>query len=95
MIQAGTTAKLFTSYNIASFTDNGAGDFTLSFTVPFASASEYAVVASSFYGADTRSTAYTSQTTQPTATTINILTLSAGGGGVDNDPTTVLCVGRR
>ncbi len=40
---AGTTA-LWGSENVSSLTDNGGGDYTVTWAVPFATASSYAVV---------------------------------------------------
>ena len=38
MTCAGGTPSIVSSYNVASITDNGSGDFTVNFTIPFANA---------------------------------------------------------
>ena len=94
VIQAGGTGKLHSSYNVASYTDNGDGDHSLSFVIPFASASQYAVLCSSaninnqmFNGTD--------ESNPPLATSLRVLTINASNVLVDVDPTMVMCVGRR
>ena len=43
---SGTTA-LFGQENVSSLTDNGAGDYTVTWAIPYAGASQYAVTMSS------------------------------------------------
>lgn len=94
VIQAGTTGKLHSSYNVASYTDNAAGDHTLTFVVPFGGANEYAVHCGSANG--TNQMGHVSDSSNPpTAASVRVLTINASNVLVDVDPTTVLCVGRR
>ena len=94
VIQAGTTAKLHSSYNVASLTDNGAGDFTLTMAVAFASASHYAVLAAQANSGDFIAV-WTDRNNLPTANTIRVVSPDASNTLTDYDPTLVLAVGRR
>jgi len=92
VIQAGETGKLHSSFNVASYTDNGAGDHTLTYNISFASASDYVVVGS----ANTNVTgAYTADGSPPAAGSARIVTANTSAALVDSDPTTVIAVGRR
>lgn len=93
VIGTQTTSKLHTSYNVASLTDNGTGDSTLTFVVPFASASEYAVVCGTT--STSRVVTFTDQDNRPTASSVRLVTIDAANALTDVDPTTVICVGRR
>jgi len=94
VIQAGVTAKLHSSYNVATFTDNGAGDFTLTFTVPFADASSYAIICSANSGNFTAG--HTADGVPPLAGSARVVTIAdALNAQADRDPTTVIGVGRR
>ncbi len=93
VVQAGTTAKLHSSYNVSSFTDNGAGDFSFTLVIPFASASDYAIVCGT--NATNRTVTFQDQDNRPTASSLRTVTINAANALTDIDPTTVLCVGRR
>lgn len=93
VIQAGTTGKLHSSYNVASYTDNGAGDHTLTFVVPFGGANEYACTFGT--AATNRTVTYQDEATATAAGSLRIKTINSGNALTDIDPTTVLCVGRR
>lgn len=92
VIQAGITAKLHSSDNVASLTDNGAGDFTLTYSTAFASASDYVVLGNP----TTTSTGgfWTAEDVPPLAGSCRVLTIDAGNALVDRDPTQVICIGR-
>lgn len=92
VIQAGGTSKLHSSYNVGSLTDNGAGDFTLTYVIPFASASDYAVIGSAN---TTVVNAFTEASSPPAAGSVQIRTINTSNASVDSDPTTVIAVGRR
>ena len=55
-IKGSGTTTLWGSENVSSFTDNGGGDYTVTWAVPYLSASSYAVVigSSGAAGATTR-----------------------------------------
>ena len=93
VIQAGTTGKLHGSYNVSAYTDNGAGDHTLTFVVPFASASDYAIVCGTM--ATNRTVTFVDQDNRAAASSVRVVTINASNSLTDIDPTTVLCVGRR
>ena len=65
---AGTTA-LWGSENVSSLTDGGGGDYTITWAVPFASASSYAVVVGSS-GQATATTRHFQAVQSVTATSI-------------------------
>ena len=90
----GATA-LFGSENVTSLTDNAAGDYTVTWAVPYAGASSYAVLIGSsatFSGADTHFQAI--QTMSASSVRTSFLNRS---GGVANDPdfATLIAVGER
>lgn len=94
VVGGGVTMKTFSSFNVASLTDNGTGDFTLSMVVPFAAASEYAVFAAQDSG--NFATAHIDHSNAPTARTVRVVTVNDGVGGFsDRAPVTVIAVGRR
>ena len=94
VIQAGGTGKLHSSYNVATYTDGGAGVHALTFTIPFASASEYAIVGSCS-PTTTNTQIYVNETTDATANSVSVVTINTSNALVDQDPTMVICVGRR
>ena len=65
----GTTA-LYGSENVSSLTDGGGGDYTLTWAVPFASASSYAVVLGSTAAAGSVTTQHFQAVQAITATSI-------------------------
>jgi hypothetical protein len=95
VIGASPTAKLHTSYNISGLTDNGAGDFTLTFQRPFASASHYAIFGGGGAAAN-RSTMYVdgSAGNLPAAGSMRILSFAFNSTGSDDDPLTAFAIGQ-
>ena len=92
VIQAGTTGKLHTSYNVSSYTDNGAGDHTLTWLVPFANASSYVVLGTAN---SSTTNVFPLDTELPSAGSARVVTFSTSAVPTDTDPTTVIAVGRR
>jgi len=88
-------AKLHSSYNVTSLTDNAVGDFTLTFQQAFVNASNYAVLG--MFGNVTaslsRGNIYVRQATLPTSTSCRTINIDAGGAAFDADPTMIFCVG--
>lgn len=94
VIQASGTSKLHSSYNIASLTDNSAGNFTLTFQREFASASDYVILGAAVHAvAGGANALYTDEATATTAASCRIVALF-GAVATDMDPTTVCMVGR-
>lgn len=94
VIQGSGTSTLHSSYNIASLTDNGAGDFSLTFAREFASASEYVILGAPIHAAGGFvNMLYTDDATASTAASCRVLSLLASAL-TDADPTTVLMIGR-
>ena len=95
VVGGGGTMKIHSQYNLASLTDNGVGDFTLSYVIPFASASDYAVVGGLVHTSPVSPCQGVAN--PPTASTVRMLSFDPANpaAAVDFDPVTVLCVGRR
>lgn len=94
VIQAGTTGKLHSSFNIASYTDNGAGDHTLTFAVPFATLNSYVALVEAVTSTNALGS-WIDESNPPAAGSVRVLTINAGNALVDVDPTLVICIGRR
>ena len=93
VIQAGTTAKLHSSFNVASLTDNGAGDFTMTY-VRAMRASAYAVfIMAAAGGTGQVAPGWTDVGNPPTATAVRVISPNNAGTNTDFDPTTVAVVG--
>ena len=93
VIQAGTTGKLHSSFNIASLTDNGAGDFTVSLQRSM-NATAYAIFIMAAAGGTGQVTpGWVDVGNPPTASTVRLITTNNAGTNTDFDPTTVALVG--
>jgi hypothetical protein len=92
VIKANAPASLHSAFNVSSLTDNGAGDYTLSFARAF-NATAYAVVMMCTGVASQWVHQGTDDTVVPTATTCRVFTLNVGGALTYQDPTTVMVVG--
>lgn len=85
-------AKILTSMNIGSLTDNGTGDVTLTYASALSIASDYA-----WFGSATTTDmtqVWTRQATPPTATSIRVQTTNAAGALTNFEPLMMTCVGR-
>ena len=85
-------AKVLTSLNIGSLTDNGTGDMTLTYASALSIASDYAWFGSSTTTDMTQ--VWTRQATPPSASAIRIQTTNAAGTLTNFEPTMLCCVGR-
>lgn len=92
VIKGNAPAKTHSSFNISALTDNGAGDYTLSFSRAF-NATAYAVVMMPTGILSQWVHNGTDDTNVPTSTTVRIFTLNVGGALVYQDPTTAMIVG--
>ena len=90
VIQADTTGQLHTHFTVSSYTDNGAGDHTLTWAIPFASASSYAV-----FGTANTNLVGCFTAIDPSANSLTSLTVNTSNIKEDSSPTTVIAVGRR
>ena len=94
VVGGGITMKIHSAFNLSSLTDNGTGDFTLTMSIPFASASDYAVVATQ--GSGNFSAAHIDHSNPPTASTVRVVTFDDSVANVgDRDPVTIVAAGRR
>lgn len=74
------TAAILGSYNVSSLTDNGTGDFTVTWTQAFAAASSYAVTAIGRLDATTGGDAIAiSSAAAPTTTSVRTVHYDVGG----------------
>jgi len=88
-------AKLHSSYNVTSLTDNDVGDFTLTFQQAFVNASNYAVLGmfGNVTAANSRGNIFVRLGSLPTSTSCRTLTINASAIAFDADPTMIFCVG--
>ena len=75
------TVAINASHNVASITDNGAGDYTINFTTAFSSA--YYGFSSMSSGPSSFAIALVSSAAAPTAAAFRMRTFNTAGGGVD------------
>ena len=88
--------KIHTHFNVASLTDNGTGDFSLTYSIPFASASSYAVIVAPSLVTSPSIGAHIDHSNPPTANSCRILLMNnLASGHLDNDPVGVVAIGRR
>jgi hypothetical protein len=90
-IDAQASAVLAKAYNVSNLTDNGDGDFTLTFTAAFGNAN-YAVGVSAATGGFVQG--HTNNTaTAKAASAVRVSTWNASNALTNYNPTCVICVG--
>lgn len=84
----GVTPAILSSYNISSLTDNGTGDFTITFSVTFNSTAELGLSNTATLDADNSPTAFDFAYISTYAETVNSVSIAVGSGDVGlGDPT--------
>lgn len=96
VISGTNTAKIHTSHNVSSITDNASGDFTFTLQRAFASASAFAVFGSFWNStANARRGHYLQDwNNRESTTTVRLVHSDVVAGAVDHDPFAMVCVGR-
>lgn len=92
-IIGAATAGLRTSFNVGSLTDNGTGDWTLTFLRAFDTAN-YVVCGINKDAAGAFQSVRASTVTAPATTSVRVVSYAdLAPTQLDSDPTTVMCVG--
>lgn len=88
------TPAIGASYNISSITDNGTGDYTINFTTPFSSAN-YAMAGFGIDSSGGGAQVIVYGNTAPSASSLRIKTVNAGGALLDCQTVSVIFFGNQ
>ena len=88
-----TTAAISGSQNVSSLSDNGVGDFTVTWAIPFDTASSYAILLTSSYGGSTITHEFQACQTQAAASARTLFRNYASQAASDPDLFTIGAVG--
>ena len=88
-----TTAAISGSQNVSSLSDNGTGDFTITWAIPFDTASSYAIMLTSSYGGSNITHEFQACQTQAAASVRTLFRNYAAQAASDPDLFTIGAVG--